>query len=107
MNGKKHKEKLESQEPSAIAEINYDNFIIIDPTKMPFYCGQCQVVLESSWTWDSHLNGKRHMAQNVNYCTLCKVKILIITQHVNGKKHKKKLENLEKESVEMAHGSYK
>ena len=55
LKGKKHKRK---QEKSATPKIDSTNFIITDPTQMPYYCAKYQVLC-GSHTWESHLNEKK------------------------------------------------
>ena len=97
VNGKKHKKKLESLEKTEKNEINSTNFIITDPTQMPFYCAQCQVAYRSQQTLDLHLM-KIHKIPCPAFCTLCQVSVFFNAEHMNGKKHKKKLKSQEKES---------
>ena len=58
LNGKKHNRKLYSKFTNP--NVNYTDFIITDPTKMPYYCDLCQVPCGSQTSWYSHLNGKQH-----------------------------------------------
>ena len=94
VNGKKHKKKLESLEKREKSEINSTNFIITDPTQMPFYCAQCQVAHSSQQTLETHLM-KIHKIACPAFCTLCQVSVSFNAEHVNGKKHKKKLKSQE------------
>ena len=43
LNGKKHKKNL--IEKCAMHEMNFTNFIITDPTQMPYYCSLCDFFL--------------------------------------------------------------
>ena len=57
LKGKKHKKK---QEKSAMPKINSTNFIITDPTQMPYYCAVCEHSCVSQNELEKHLAGKKH-----------------------------------------------
>ena len=57
LKGKKHKKK---QEKSAMPKITSTNFIITDPTKMPYYCALCQVSCGSQNEHVKHFAGIKH-----------------------------------------------
>ena len=60
LNGKKHKKKLENQEKSTMSKINSTEFIITDPTQMPYYCVVCEHSCVSQNELEKHLAGKKH-----------------------------------------------
>ena len=91
LNGKKHKKNLE--EKCTMPEINSTNFIITDPTQMPYYCTLCEVFCGSENSWGLHLNGKQHDITMLHY-ELCNI------QKENGN------DLAGKEHQEKAHGSY-
>jgi hypothetical protein len=53
----KQQKSLE-KESVEMAEMNPTNFIITNPTQMPYYCAKYQVLC-GSHTWESHLNEKK------------------------------------------------
>ena len=57
LKGKKHKRK---EEKSAMPKMNSTNFIITDPTQMPYYCGLCQVSCGSQNEHVKHFGGIKH-----------------------------------------------
>ena len=57
LKGKKHKRK---QEKSATPKIDSTNFIITDPTQMPYYCALCQVSCGSQNEHVKHFAGIKH-----------------------------------------------
>ena len=57
LKGKKHKRQ---QEKSAMPKLNSTNFIITDPTQMPYYCALCQVSCGSQNEHVKHLAGIKH-----------------------------------------------
>ena len=57
LKGKKHKRK---QEKSATPKIDPTNFIITDPTQMPYYCALCQVSCGSQNEHVKHFAGIKH-----------------------------------------------
>ena len=78
LNGKKHNRKLKYEEKSIMSQINDTNFIITDPTQMPYYCALCQVSNVCQDGLDKHLAAKKHKdkdnTENVKmpyYCALC------------------------------------
>ena len=78
LNGKKHNRKLKDEEKSAMSQINATNFIITDPTQMPYYCALCQVSNVCQDGLEKHLAAKKHKdkdnTENVKmpyYCALC------------------------------------
>ena len=60
LKGKKHKKKLEDHEKSTMLKINSTNFIITDPTRMPYYCAVCEYSCVSQNELEKHLAGKKH-----------------------------------------------
>ena len=58
LNGKKHNWKLKDQEKSKVPKMKSTNFIITDPTQMPFYCAICQVSCGSKNEHVKYLAGK-------------------------------------------------
>ena len=70
LNGKKHKKNL--KEKSTMPEINSTNFIITNPSKMPYYCSLCEVFCGSENSWGLHLNGKQHDMTMLHY-ELCNI----------------------------------
>lgn len=61
LNGKKHNWKLKDQEKSKVPKMKSTNFIITDPTQMPFYCAICQVSCGSKNEHVKHLAGNKIM----------------------------------------------
>ena len=59
LNGKKHNWKLKDQEKSKVSKMASTNFIITDPTKMPYYCDLCQVSCGSKNEHVKHLAGNK------------------------------------------------
>ena len=59
LNGKKHNWKLNDQEKSAMSKLKCTNFIITDPTQMPYYCDLCQVSCGSRNEHVKHLAGNK------------------------------------------------
>ena len=59
LNGKKHNWKIKDQEKSAMSKMNSNNFIITDPTQMPYYCDLCQVSCGSKNEHVKHLAGNK------------------------------------------------
>ena len=57
LKGKKHKRK---EEKSAMPKMNSTNFIITEPTQMPYYCALCQVSCGSQNEHVKHLAGIKH-----------------------------------------------
>ena len=70
LNGKKHKKNL--KEKCTMTEINSTNFIITEPTQMPYYCTLCEVFCGSENSWGLHLNGKQHDMTMLHY-ELCNI----------------------------------
>ena len=62
LNGKKHNRTL--YDKFTTPNVNSTNFIITDPTKMPYYCDVCQVQCFCQKSWYLHLNGKQHEENN-------------------------------------------
>ena len=61
LKGKKHNWKIKDQEKSAMSKMNSNNFIITDPTQMPYYCALCQVSCGSKNEHVKHLAGNKIM----------------------------------------------
>ena len=61
LKGKKHNWKIKDQEKSAMSKMNSNNFIITDPTQMPYYCDLCQVSCGSKNEHVKHLAGNKIM----------------------------------------------
>ena len=59
LNGKKHNWKIKDQEISAMSKMKSTNFIITDPTQMPYYCALCQVSCGSKNEHVKHLAGNK------------------------------------------------
>ena len=80
LNGKKHNKRLKYEEKSTMSQINAKDFIITDPTQIPYYCALCQVSNVCQDGLEKHLAGKKHKdktmdnTENVKipyYCALC------------------------------------
>ena len=80
LNGTKHNKRLKYEEKSMMSQINPTDFIITDPTQMPYYCAVCQVSNVCQDGLDKHVASKKHKDQakdnteNVKipyYCALC------------------------------------
>ena len=98
LNGKKHKKNL--KEKCTIPEINSTNFIITDPTQMPYYCSLCEVFCGSENSWGLHLNGKQHDITMLHY-ELCNIQKE--NGHGNdlpGKEHQEKANEEKKNEFE-------
>ena len=85
--------------------MNPADFIITDPTQMPYYCPLCQVSSASQIDYDKHLIGMKHIskaspkAENMtltdstqmpNYCSLCQISCSSqddFKKHLVGMKH--------------------
>ena len=59
LNGKKHNWKIKDQEKSKVPKMKSTNFIITDPTQMPYYCDLCQVSCGSKNEHVKHLAGNK------------------------------------------------
>ena len=60
LKGKKHKKNVQDKEKSTKSKINSNDFIITDPTQMPYYCAVCEHSCVSQNELEKHLAGKKH-----------------------------------------------
>jgi hypothetical protein len=82
LNGTKHNRRLKYKEKSTMSQINANDFIITDPTQIPYYCALCQISNVCQDGLEKHLAGKKHKdkaktmdntenVKNPYYCALC------------------------------------
>ena len=60
LKGKKHIKNVEDKEKSTKSKINSTDFIITDPTQLPYYCAVCEHSCVSQNELEKHLAGKKH-----------------------------------------------
>ena len=60
LNGTKHNKRLKYEEKSMMSQINPTDFILTDPTQMPYYCAVCEHSCVSQNELEKHLAGKKH-----------------------------------------------
>ena len=114
LSGKKHYKKLKAQEKSTMPQMNPTDFIITDPTQMPYYCAICLVSCACQIDYDKHLVGMKHIFKaspkekstmpqrdsstvtitdsnpSSNYCPLCQISCSSqndLEKHLTGMKH--------------------
>ena len=77
------------------------NFIITDPTQMPYYCAQCQTSSGCCQSdFEKHFAGKKHKfnvkkEKRPYYCDLCYFLSPLqndLEKHLAGEKHKYKVQ---------------
>ena len=78
LKGKKHNWKLKDQEKSKVPKMKSTNFIITDPTQMPYYCDLCQVSCGSKNEHVKHLAGNKIMVVEFQAAHIAKSSFLSI-----------------------------
>ena len=94
LNGKKHNWKIKDQKKSKVSKMASTNFIITDPTKIPYYCALCQVSCGSKNEHVKHLAGNKitvveflisHIAKwsFLSLCRFCEISFFLSVNYVD------------------------